>query len=196
MRKAIFLDRDGTINEEVNFLNKIDQIKFFPDTIAALQKFKTLGFLNIIITNQSGLARGLFTDNDLKIIHDEFKRLLKVNNENLIDDIFYSPFHKEGKIEKYKVDSEDRKPRIGMILKAQTKYGIILEESFLIGDSLTDMKCAKNAGLKKILVGTGYGSDDFEKCKSENIDVEYYAKDLYDASKFIENFIIHKEKII
>jgi D,D-heptose 1,7-bisphosphate phosphatase len=195
-RKAIFLDRDGTINREVNYLNNVEQIKFFPDTIPALQKFKSLGFLNIIITNQSGIARGYFTDKELEDIHTEFKRMLKVNNENLIDDIFYSPFLKDGIIDKYMIDSEDRKPNTGMILKARIKHDIDLQESYLIGDSLTDMQCADKAGIKKILVSTGYGKDDLKKCKDNNIILEYYAEDLLDASRYIENSTYTKSKNI
>lgn len=196
MKKAIFLDRDGTINREVNYLNNIDQIEFFPNTIPALQKFKRLGFLNIIITNQSGIARGLFTIKELEDIHTEFRRTLKVNNENLIDDIFYSPFLKDGRIDMYKIDSEDRKPNTGMIHKAKIKHEINLQESYLIGDSLTDMQCASKAGIKKILVGTGYGKSDLKKCKDDNIILEYYAEDLLDASKFIENSTLTKSKDI
>ncbi len=186
MQKAIFLDRDGTINEEVSYLRRIEQIKIFPGTISALQKFKSLGFLNIIVTNQSGIARGFLTEEDLKNIHYEFKRLLNTNDEVLIDDILYSPFHIDGKIQIYKLDSQDRKPNTGMIRKAQLKHSINLKESFFIGDSFTDMKCAENAGLKKILVRTGCGENDFKKCVVENIEIDYFANDIYDASFFIE----------
>jgi D,D-heptose 1,7-bisphosphate phosphatase len=186
MRKAIFLDRDGTINEEVNYLKRVQDIKIFPNTLKALQKFKSLGFLNIIVTNQSGIARGYLSENDLNKIHKRFRILLRLNNEELIDDIFYSPYHIDGTVEEYKCESEDRKPNIGMISKATSKFEINLKESFLIGDSFTDMKCAENAGLKKILVKTGYGKTDYKKCKKENINIDYYAEDLFDASIYLE----------
>ena len=187
MNKAIFLDRDGTINEEISYLKSPEEIKIFPNTLQALRKFKDLGFLNIIITNQSGIARGYFTEQDLQKIHVRLNELLKDNQDNLIDGIFYSPFHKEGIIEKYKRDSEDRKPETGMIRKAKQKHDIDLNESYFIGDSFTDMLCAKNAGLKKILVKTGYGENDLEKCSKENIEIDYYAKDLFDASEYIND---------
>jgi len=190
MAKAIFLDRDGTINEEVNYLKKIEDIKIFPNTVKALQIFKNLGFLNIVITNQSGIARGFITEEDLEQIHEEFKRQINFNGNNiLIDDFFFSPFHQDGIIEKYKINSEDRKPGTGMIAKAIAKYNIDLKESYLIGDSFTDMKCAENAGLKKILVRTGYGRRDFEKCKDENSEPDYFADDLFDAAGFIQKNI-------
>lgn len=186
MRKAIFLDRDGTINEEVNYLKSIKDIRIFPNTVKALQKFKNLGYLNIIITNQSGIARGFLNEDDLHNIHNALKGFLKINDKDLIDDIFYSPYHAEGIIEKYKKDSPDRKPGTGMILKAVSKHDISIKESFFIGDSLSDMQCAENAGLRKILVKTGYGSKDYDKCLSQNISLDYTAEDLFDASDFIE----------
>jgi D-glycero-D-manno-heptose 1,7-bisphosphate phosphatase len=187
--KAIFLDRDGTINEEVNYLKRPEEIRLYPNTIKALRNFKDSGFLNIIITNQSGIARGYFTEEDLSIIHIELRKLLSddIDGKELIDDIFYSPFHTEGIIEKYKLYSEDRKPNTGMIRKALTKHNIDITESYFIGDSFTDMLCAENAGLKKILVETGYGVKDLLKCRSEKIEIEYIAKDLYDASQYLRN---------
>ena len=188
MRRAIFLDRDGTINEEVNYLKRPEDIRLYPNTFKALRNFKDSGFLNIIITNQSGIARGYFTEEDLNNIHSELKKLLtdKVGTE-LIDDIYYSPFHEDGIVEKYRKRSDDRKPNIGMIRKAKAGHGIDLKESYFIGDSFTDMLCAENAGLKKILVETGYGTKDILKCRTESIKLEYVASDLYDASEYIKN---------
>jgi len=186
MTKAIFLDRDGTINEEVNYLRNIKDIRIFPGTTEALQKFKFLGYINIIVTNQSGIARGFLTEEELNIIHNKFRNILTSENQELIDDIFYSPFHKDGVIKKYISDSPDRKPGVGMILKAKQKHNIDISQSFFIGDSTSDMKCAENAGLKKILVKTGYGKNTLCECIEENIFIDYLAEDLFDASGFIE----------
>jgi len=187
------LDRDGTINAEVNYLTKSKDINIFPNILKSLQIFKGLGFLNIIVTNQSGIARGFLTENDLNNIHKEFRKLLKENNKDLIDDIFYSPYHIDGTVAQYKFDHEDRKPGTGMILKAKLKYDIDLSESFFIGDSLTDMQCAENAGLRKILVKTGYGKSDYEKCKKENIKLDYFAEDLYDASSYLSEINLNNK---
>jgi D,D-heptose 1,7-bisphosphate phosphatase len=189
-RKAVFLDRDGTINKEVNYLTDKKNIEIIDGVKEALLNFKNLGYLNIIITNQSAIARGLLTIVQLEEIHHEFHKLLKFNDVNLIDDIFYSPFHIEGEVEKYKIKSEDRKPGIGMILKAVEKYNINLEQSFFIGDSYVDMKCAKNAKLKKIMVRTGFFESELIKCKKEDIFIDYLASDLLDASKYIEKINI------
>lgn len=188
MSRAIFLDRDGTINEEVNYLKRPEDISLYPNTLKALRNFKDSGFLNIIITNQSGIARGYFTEEDLNNIHSELKKLLTdKEGTDLIDDIYYSPYHEDGIVEKYRQRSDDRKPNTGMIRKAETKHNIDLKESYFIGDSFTDMLCAENAGLKKILVETGYGKKDILKCRTEKIGIDYVAKDLYDASEFIKN---------
>ncbi len=186
MNKAVFLDRDGTINEEVDYLKHHDELRIFPYAVEALKILKEQGFQNIIITNQSGVARGFFTEEDLKLIHE---KLLSITNRDtqLINDIYYSPFHIEGTVEKYKVESDLRKPRIGMILKARKEHSIDLNSSFFIGDTLTDMQTAQNAGLKKILVLTGYGADQLQKCLDANLQPDFIAKDLLDASNYIKN---------
>lgn len=189
MSKAVFLDRDGTINEEVNYLNNSGDLKLYPNTLPALQTLKSLGFLNIIITNQSGIARGYFSEEDLNNIHSDLKKLLTNDKTglNLIDDIYYSPYHPDGIIEKYKRQSEDRKPETGMIRKAVEKFNINIRESYFIGDSFADMQCAENAGLAKIMVKTGYGYQDSAKCEETGISLDYLAEDLYDASQYIKN---------
>ncbi|MEO8210522.1 MAG: HAD family hydrolase [bacterium] len=194
MVKAIFLDRDGTLNEEVNYLTRIQDIKIFPNTIQALRKFKSLGFLNIIVTNQSGIARGYLSESDLEKIHNEFRILLKLNGKELIDDIYYSPYHIDGIVKEYKIDSEDRKPGTGMIRKAQSKHRINLKESFFIGDTFKDMKCAENLHIKRILVKTGCGEDEYKKCKEEKIYLDYFAEDLFDASQFVERLCTIEQK--
>jgi D-glycero-D-manno-heptose 1,7-bisphosphate phosphatase len=183
--KAIFLDRDGTINKEVNYLTDKKDIEILDGVIEALANFKKKGYLNIIITNQSAVARGLLTIEQLTEIHDEFLKIITLNGTPLIDDIFFSPYHTEGVIEEFKIDSDDRKPGIGMIKKAAEKYYIDLNSSFLIGDSYVDMKCAGNAGLKKIMVLTGYGKNELIKCKKENIFIEYVANNFFDVQNYI-----------
>jgi len=187
MRKAIFLDRDGTINYDVGYLSKIKDIIIFEGVISSLKSFKESGFLNLIITNQSGVARGYFTETDLNKLHEEFKNLLCSNGLELIDDIFFSPFHIEGRIQEYTKESNTRKPGIGMIEEAAKKYYIDLSKSYFIGDSLADMQCAENAGIKKVLVKTGYGLSTIEKCREKNIKIDFIANGLFDASEYIIN---------
>lgn len=185
MNKAIFLDRDGTINYDVGYLSEIKDINIFDGAIPSLKSLKETGFLNLIITNQSGIARGYFTESDLCILHDEFMRLLTIDGLPLIDDIFFSPFHIDGKINEYKKICNTRKPGTGMIDAAAKKYNIDLSKSYFIGDSLVDMQCAENAGLKKILVKTGYGLNTIEKCKEMNIGIDFIAEGISEASEYI-----------
>ena len=185
MNKAIFLDRDGTINYDVGYLSEIKDISIFDGVIPSLKSLKETGFLNLIITNQSGIARGYFTESDLCILHDEFKRLLTIDGLPLIDDIFFSPFHIDGKINEYTKICNTRKPGTGMIDSAAKKYNIDLSKSYFIGDSLVDMQCAENAGLKKILVKTGYGLNTIEKCKEMNIGIDFIAEGISEASEYI-----------
>jgi D,D-heptose 1,7-bisphosphate phosphatase len=185
LNKAIFLVRDGTINEDVHFLSKIEDIKIFDGVKEALLNFRQAGFLNIIISNQSGVARGYLTMDELNAITDEILEALKNDEKPLINDVFYSPYFADGKVKEFKIEHEDRKPKPGMIVKAINKYGIDKSKSWMIGDSLTDMLCALNAGVKKILVKTGKGKAELSKCKEANIIPEYVAENLLDASEYI-----------
>ncbi len=191
--RAIFLDRDGTLNVDTGYISKIEDLKIIDGTMTALRRFREFGFLNIIITNQSGVSRGFFTEQDLKRINDELSFRLGESGVSLIDDIFYSPYHIEGIVEEYRIDSHDRKPGIGLITKAAEKRNIDLKESFFIGDSLTDMQCANNAGLRKILVATGNGKEAFEKCIELNLKPDFYAKDILEASEYITRLEVEKE---
>lgn len=187
MQKAIFLDRDGTINEDVDFLTDIKDLRLLPGAYDALSILKDLGYINIIITNQSGIARGYLTEENLTLIHKKLISLLTVEDLPLIDDVFYAPTLPDAIMEKYKSDSEDRKPGIGMIIKAAKKHNINLGESFLIGDSYPDMKCAENAGLKSIFVLSGKGEKDLERCKAGNINIFHVCNTLFDAANFIKS---------
>lgn len=189
MNKAIFLDRDGTINKEVDYLTEPRQIVLINGVKNALKTFQDLGFLNIVITNQSAVARGFLSENKLEKIHAHFTKLLTYRNKPLINDVLYSPFHSSGVIRKYKIDSFCRKPNPGMILKASLKYNIDLCKSFLIGDSYSDMKCAEIAGIKKILVLTGYGEETLKKCIKENMRIECVVNGIFEASKFIKKYL-------
>lgn len=185
MNKAVFLDRDGTLNYDVGYLSKLDNIYIFEGVVDSLKRLKEAGFLNIIITNQSGIARGYFSLSNLKTIHEKFLNILSHDGECLIDDIFFSPYHKDGVIEEYTKESECRKPGTGMIEKAVSRHDIDISKSFFIGDSITDMQCALNAGLKKILVKTGYGINAMNECKKAGKEIEFISANFSDAVSYI-----------
>lgn len=189
MNKAIFLDRDGTIIKEVNYLTDSSRIVLIKRVKNALHTLKELGFLNIIITNQSAISRGLLTEKKLLKIHTKLLKLLTYYKLPLIYDILYCPYYKGGKVKKYTLESFNRKPNPGLILQAAIKYNIDLSKSFLIGDSYTDMKCAEIAGLKKILVLTGYGEETLLKCAKEKLAIDCVVSDIFEASKFIKKYL-------
>ena len=166
-KKAIFLDRDGVINKEVNYLSDPDEFELLEGTAEALKLLKEQNYLLIVITNQSGLARGYFTEETLSDIHNKMKRLLKEKGVKL-DDIFYCPHHP-----KFTGECSCRKPKPGMILNAQDKYKIDLKRSYMVGDTLSDIKAGKNAGCKTVFVLTGHGSEEQAEIDSVNPDFIY-----------------------
>ncbi len=201
--KALFLDRDGTIVKEIpggadengsitlsggfGYITKAGQVELIEGSAEAIAKARRLGFKIIVITNQSAIARGWLTEDKLNTINQKMYDLLKEQNSGaVIDDLFYSPYHTEGVIEKYKISSPYRKPGIGMILEASEKHNIALEGSYLIGDSYSDIKCGLSAGTKTILVLTGYGKTAYKKCLDEKLKINFIADNLSEAVKYIE----------
>jgi D-glycero-D-manno-heptose 1,7-bisphosphate phosphatase len=162
--KAIFLDRDGIINEnQPEYLHRIEDFKFLPGVIEGLKKLSKTEFKIIIVTNQSGIARGYFTENDLEKLHNWMLKFLKDNGVR-IDGIYYCPHHPNIGNEKYMKKCNCRKPNAGLILQAAKDFGINLSKSWLIGDNVQDILAGKRANLKTIFLGeTKQG--DFEKLK-------------------------------
>ncbi len=189
MNKAVFLDRDGTINEDVNYLTNKRDLVIFPTAKEALTRLKKLGFLTIVITNQSGIARGYMSEDDLHEIHREIDLILQDDGNPLIDEYYYSPYHIDGVIKEFTKESEDRKPGTGLIKKAIQKYDIDPRQSFFIGDTIKDMQCAESMEIRGIMVETGYGTIEHEKCINSGITVDYLAKDIGDASTYIEKLV-------
>ncbi|QQS32853.1 MAG: HAD family hydrolase [Acidobacteriota bacterium] len=146
-RPAVFLDRDGTLIEEVNFLSEVEHLRVFDYTKHALQRLKDAGFLLIVVTNQSGIGRGLYTEADMHAIHDALQE--RINS--LIDGFYFCPHMPVA-------GCDCRKPGTGMFLQAETDHAIEIAASWMIGDKKIDMEAGKNAGVQTILVRTGYGA--------------------------------------
>ena len=176
--KAIFLDRDGVINKEVNYLSDPDDFKFIEGSIDALKILKKKGYILIVITNQAGIARGYFTEEKLAQIHGKMTNTLKQHNINL-DATYYCPHHPD-----ITGECTCRKPNIGMLLKAKEKFNIDLKRSYMIGDTLNDIQTGYNAHCKTVLVLTGYGMD--EKSKISTIKPDYIYNNLLDFAKNIK----------
>ncbi|MFX1328704.1 MAG: D-glycero-beta-D-manno-heptose 1,7-bisphosphate 7-phosphatase [Promethearchaeota archaeon] len=158
--KAIFLDRDGVINKEVNYLSDPNNFEFIEGSIEALKILRQKGFLLIVISNQAGIARGYFNEETLKRIHKRMINILKKKSAKL-DAIYYCPHHPE-----YTGPCDCRKPNPGMILKAQLKYKIDLKNSYMVGDTIKDIQTGKAAKCKSVLVLTGYGEKEQKKISS------------------------------
>ena len=161
MKKAIFLDRDGTINVEKDYIYKSEDLVFEEGTIEALKTFKNLGYILIVISNQSGIARGYFTEEDLNIFNNNMNEILKKNGVE-ITEFYCCPHHPDG-IGEYKKVCECRKPNNKMIEDAIKKYNIAREKSYMIGDKTSDIRAGLKSNLKTVLVKTGYGLKDMEK---------------------------------
>lgn len=163
MQKAVFLDRDGTINVEKDYLYKIEDFEFILGVPEAISKLNKLGYIVIVITNQSGVARGYYTEEDVIKLNEYMKNELKKYNA-FIDGIYYCPHHLNGCVEKYKVDCSCRKPKLGLYEKAISDFDIDLSNSWCIGDKETDLIPADKLGMKKALVLTGHGKEqDYKK---------------------------------
>ena len=151
--KIAFLDRDGVINSSrINngYVGSLKHFKWIPGAIKAIKFLNEKNYKVVVVTNQSGVARGFFTIKDVKTIHSYIQKTLK-ENEAKIDKFYFCPFHKDGIIKKYKKNSPLRKPNIGMFLLAKKRYNIDKKNSFMIGDQKTDMEFAKKAKIKGYL---------------------------------------------
>ncbi|MBR2215000.1 MAG: HAD family hydrolase [Selenomonadaceae bacterium] len=147
--KAVFFDRDGTLNVDVHYLHRPEDFHWIPGAQEAISYVKKLGYLAIVITNQSGVARGFYPETDIVALHDWMNRELAKVGASL-DDIFYCPHHPEGKIPQYTKKCACRKPGTLLIDDACERYDIDREGSFFVGDAVSDMECAKAAGVKGI----------------------------------------------
>lgn len=179
-QRAIFLDRDGTINEYVGFLRDINDFKLLPTVAEAIAKVNASSYLTIVTTNQPVVARGMVTFQELGEIHKKMETELGKDGA-YFDDIFFCPHHPdrgfEGEIETLKIDCCCRKPKVGMLMKAAEKYNIDLAASWYIGDTTVDIQTGRNAGMKTILVLTGEAGKDGKY----SVEPDYIAEDLLSA---------------
>jgi D-glycero-D-manno-heptose 1,7-bisphosphate phosphatase len=185
-RPAVFFDRDGTLNEEVEFLSAPEQLRLIPGAGRAVRAVNENGFLAVVVSNQSGIARGLFTEADLIPIHAKFRQELGASGAR-IDRIYYCPHHPTAGIPPYRVDCDCRKPRTGMLRRAEEEMGVDLSGSYVIGDRTVDVLAGRNAGAKGILVLTGYGMTAAGECRERGIVPDYIAPSVGEAVNFILN---------
>lgn len=175
MNRAIFLDRDGTIIEEKNYLSDVNQILLLENSVKGLKILQDT-FLLIIVSNQSGVSRGYFTEKEVNKVNEALLNMLEKQSVH-ISGVYYCPHYENGVIEKYSINCTCRKPKTGLIDKACLDFAIDLNKSYVIGDKDSDIQLAKNVGCRSILIKN---SNYLNK-----ISPNYVAIDLYDAAKYI-----------
>jgi D-glycero-D-manno-heptose 1,7-bisphosphate phosphatase len=153
-RPAVFLDRDGTLNRERGFVTRPEELEVFPWVAGALRWLQHAGFVLVVVTNQSGVARGVYTEDDLARIHD------KLNDElpDLLAAIYHCPHHPEGTVAAFAGDCDCRKPKPGMVLRAARDLELDLGRSFIVGDAARDVLVARGLPLRTVLVSGSPGS--------------------------------------
>ena len=161
-QKAIFLDRDGTINVEKNYLYKIEDFEFLPGVIDGLKKLQDNGFLLVVVTNQSGIARGYYTEEDLKKLNEWMISTLEQSGIH-ISAIYYCPHHPEALNEKYRKKCDCRKPEIGLFLKAARDLDIDISKSYAIGDKIRDLQICSSSMIDNPAKGYLLYSDSFHE---------------------------------
>ena len=157
MKRAVFLDRDGTLIEEVGYLDRLEQIAFFPFSVDAVRLLNRAGFAVIVVTNQSGVARGLFDEAFVERAHREMAAALTRGGAT-VDDFYYCPHHPDAAVAAYRQACRCRKPQPGLLTQAAARHQIDLSRSFVVGDRLHDVESGAAVGAAGVLVRSGYGT--------------------------------------
>lgn len=158
--KAFFLDRDGTLNVEKHHLYRSEDLEWIEGTFEALQKIQDLGYKIIVITNQAGVAKGLYREEDVHILHEHMNKVLKEKGI-IVDAFYYCPHHPQGSVEKYVIECNCRKPKPGMILQAIRDFNLDVKDCILVGDKEIDIQSGLNAGIDQCyLVRSGHEIDE------------------------------------
>lgn len=158
MRKAIFIDKDGTLIHDIPYNVDPALLRFNDGAVEALNIFHHMGYALIVISNQSGIARGFFSENDLHKLRRDLTEKLKTHGVEL-DAFLFCPHHPDGAVAPYNIECDCRKPRPGMILQAARLYDIDLSRSWMIGDILNDVEAGNRAGCKTILLNNGHETE-------------------------------------
>ncbi len=185
-RKAVFLDRDGTIIHDQHYGCDPDAIRLADGAIEGLRLLQGLGYRLVVITNQSGVARGFFTEDDLALMHQRLAEILAAEGIN-ISAFYHCPHHPDGSVAGYRLACDCRKPRPGMILRACADLGIEPSRSWMVGDILDDVEAGKTAGCRAVLIDLGTEGEP----QSPERTPEYVAANLLDAACHIS---LHAEK--
>jgi D-glycero-D-manno-heptose 1,7-bisphosphate phosphatase len=160
-RRAVFIDRDGTISEEVGYVNHVSRYRVFPYAAEAIRVLNDAGWLAILVTNQAGVARGYFKEEIIGHVHEILTAELAQGGARL-DAIYYCPHHPSVGEEPYRLDCDCRKPRPGLIERAAREFSLDLAACWMVGDRYSDTELARNAGVRAAFVLSGYGRGEWE----------------------------------
>lgn len=184
-RKAVFIDRDGTLSEEVGYINHPSRLRLFPYSAHALKLLNEKGWLAIVVTNQAGVARGYFQEEMVRVVHERLRKKLAEHGAHL-DAIYYCAHHPSVGQEPYRLDCNCRKPKPGLIQQANEELDIDLEKSWMVGDRYSDIELARNAGLRSSFVLSGYGRGEWEYQRQNwTQQPDLVAENLFEAVKTI-----------
>jgi histidinol-phosphate phosphatase family protein len=183
-RPAVFLDRDGTMIREVQFLRRPEDLVWLPATVEAIRLLNRAGFVVCVTTNQSGVGRGLYTEADVQVLHDLMTSTLEAAGAR-VDAWFYCPHHPDATVTALRQVCECRKPRPGMIRRAAERFPLDLDRSFVIGDRLTDVGLAASVGARGVLVRTGYGEHTIAEQAGAASGAALIAADLMEATAWL-----------
>lgn len=183
MTRAVFLDRDGTLIEEAGYITRIDAMTFFPYSLDALRLLNRAGFRLIVVTNQAGVARGYFSEAFVREAHAELSTKIREAGAE-VDAFYYCPHHAHATIEEYRTSCDCRKPKPGMFLAAAHEHGLDLAASFAVGDRWHDVEAAHAAGVRPVMVRTGYGETELQRGKP-GVTPAYIADTLIEATTWI-----------
>jgi D-glycero-D-manno-heptose 1,7-bisphosphate phosphatase len=182
---GVFLDRDGTVTVERGYISSPQDVEFYPNSVEAIRRLNRIAVPVVVVSNQSGIARGLLTENKLKQIHARMEYLLRSQGVH-IDGVYYCPHHPDFGPPKYRRDCDCRKPATGMLREASRQLNIDLSSSYVVGDKTTDVMLGKNAGCASVLVLTGFGTLELERLGASTVDgPDFVAPDLLAAADWI-----------
>ncbi|MCK5228018.1 MAG: D-glycero-beta-D-manno-heptose 1,7-bisphosphate 7-phosphatase [Desulfobulbaceae bacterium] len=182
---AVFLDRDGTINEQMGYINHISRFHLLPNVALAIRALNEREVPVVVISNQSGVGRGYFPESLLTDVHEKMNRLLAEEGAK-IDGLYYCPHHPEAREDVYRIECDCRKPRSGMLEKAARDLNLDLAGSYVVGDRWSDLKTAERCNASGVLVLTGYGRGDLKYIgPRESLQPHYIAEDLLDGVQWI-----------
>lgn len=185
MNKAVFLDRDGTINEEVGYLRNVADLRLIPGAGAAIKRLNNSGMKVVLVTNQSGIARGYFSEALLQEIHDRLEQMLRDEGARL-DAVYYCPHHPSAGNTHFTRDCDCRKPGTGLIDKAARDLNIDVKHSYVVGDKWSDVELGQRAGAHSVLVRTGYGTVDERNVRPAHLaDPDFIAHTISEAADWI-----------